>query len=116
MTIYDKEYFEYQKLIGSKNKNIAHRFNKYINSNSVVLDFGCGGGYLLDSFNCRSKIGIDINEEALIYAKNKGITTYSSIEYVEDESIDVVVSNSVLGHLQKPHETLMKIKSKMKLN
>lgn len=116
MTKYNKEYFEYQKLIGSKNKNIAHRFNKYINSNSVVLDFGCGGGYLLDSFNCKVKIGIDINEEALIYAKNKGISTYSSIEYVEDESIDVVVSNSVLGHLSNPYETLMEIKEKMKIN
>ena len=114
MTKYNKEYFEYQKRIGSKNKNIAYRFNKYINLDSVVLDFGCGGGYLLDLFNCKSKIGIDINEEALIYAKNKGISTYSSIEYVEDESIDVVVSNSVLGHLSNPYETLMEIKKKRK--
>ena len=53
--MYNKEYFEYQKLIGSKNKNIAHRFNRFINPNSVVLDFGCGGGYLLDNFNCKNK-------------------------------------------------------------
>lgn len=112
--MYDKEYFEYQKLIGSKNKNIAHRFNRFINPNSVVLDFGCGGGYLLDNFNCKSKIGIDINKEALNIAKEKGIITYANIEFVDDETVDCVVSNSVLGHLSNPYETLVKIKSKMK--
>ena len=71
MNTYNKEYFIYQKLIGSKNRNLVNRFNKFISPNSVVLDFGCGGGYLLDCLNCKYKIGIDINVEALSSAKKK---------------------------------------------
>ena len=37
-----------------------------------VLDFGCGGGYLLDKINCKKKFGVEINNIAIKEAeKNK---------------------------------------------
>jgi 2-polyprenyl-3-methyl-5-hydroxy-6-metoxy-1,4-benzoquinol methylase len=89
MNTYNKEYFIYQKIIGSKNRNIANRFDEYISPNSVVLDFGCGGGYLLDCLNCKHKIGIDINVKALSSAKKKGIKTYTNLKFINDESVDL---------------------------
>ena len=45
------------------------KFNKYINKNDSVLDFGCGGGYLLKNIDCLNKHGIEINETAIEIAK-----------------------------------------------
>lgn len=44
---YREEYFQYQKKTGLDNKKITEQFSKYIDFSDSVLDFGCGGGFLL---------------------------------------------------------------------
>ena len=59
-THYDKKYFDWQSSIGEfggwANQT---KFAEYISSNSRVLDFGCGGGYLLKNLECRAKAGVE---------------------------------------------------------
>jgi len=38
------------------------KFNKYINRQFNILDFGCGSGELLELIQCKYKIGVEINK------------------------------------------------------
>ena len=80
---YDKEYFDlYQKEIGEFG-GMANlfKFKKYINDNDTVLDFGCGGGFVLKNLNCKEKIGIDLNSVAREYCNNiNKITCYNQLK------------------------------------
>jgi hypothetical protein len=33
----------------------------YIRKTDAVVDFGCGGGFLLDALDCGDKMGVEIN-------------------------------------------------------
>jgi len=111
---YNKEYFKYQDPIGKKTVRLKSRFQRYISFDSTVLDFGCGAGYLLESLKCKVKIGLDINEIALREASKKGIKTYTSLVGIKNNSIDCIISHSVLGHLSNPFEVLNELKTKIK--
>ena len=116
---YDKEYFDlYQKEIGEFG-GMANlfKFKKYINDNDTVLDFGCGGGFVLKNLNCKEKIGIDLNSVAREYCNNiNKITCYESIESIEDESVDIIISNNCLEHVTNPYDIIRKMYQKLKIN
>lgn len=40
------------------------KFENYINDTDILMDFGCGGGYLLNNFNNKIKFGYEINQHA----------------------------------------------------
>lgn len=103
-TYYGEKYFEWQKTIGEfGGKANLFKFEKYIKEDSDVLDFGCGGGYLLKNINTRGKkIGIDINPVARAAAEKKGIICFKDIREVEDSSVDVLISNHALEHVDDP--------------
>src|SRR5687768_999919 len=95
---YNEDYFEkYQKKIGEfggmANK---FKFQDEIKETDTVLDFGCGGGFLLKNISCRHKVGIEINEVARKNCSALGIECYDSLDHIKDESIDVVISNHCL--------------------
>ena len=52
---YDDDYFDWQSEAGEfggwANQT---KFIKYISKDDVVLDFGCGGGYLLKNLDCKN--------------------------------------------------------------
>lgn len=93
------------------------RVNSFIDTSQVILDVGCGRGALQDdSINvrkdlqnlqgkCAKVIGIDIDEKA---KKNPFLDEFRLIGGeeekwpVEDESIDVCVSDAVLEHIKNP--------------
>lgn len=60
---YDNEYYNnYQREIGEfGGKANIFKFKKYISTNDSVLDFGCGGGFLLNNLDYKYKVGIEIN-------------------------------------------------------
>lgn len=112
---YGASYFEFQDPIGKKTVRLKDRFQPYISIDSTVLDFGCGAGYLLDSIECKNKIGVDINPLALNEASKKGIKTFKTLQNVKNDSIDCIISNSTFGHLSNPIEILTELKSKLKI-
>ena len=103
MMYYDSKYFEYQKKAGEiggiYNQKI---FRDFIHEDDVVVDFGCGGGYLLKNLNCKRKIGIEINSTAKVVAEENGIEVYTSSSDLPSDFADVIISNHVLEHTECP--------------
>ena len=96
---YDRDYFNlYQKKIGEfGGKANIFKFKDHILSTDNVLDFGCGGGFLLSNIDCNYKAGIEVNPVARNFSKNDlVIDCFSSINEVEDEKFDVIISNHAL--------------------
>lgn len=112
---YDEKYFNWQSSIGEfggwANQT---KFLDYIGDNSDVLDFGCGGGFLLSSLQCRNKVGVEINPSAAETAKSKGIEVFDSVAKVPDDYIDTIISNNALEHTLHPLEELKLLHGKLK--
>ncbi len=112
---YDKKYFKWQKKIGEfGGKANLFKFEKYICSNDVVLDFGCGGAYLLQEIECKKKYGVEINETARKEARNKGIICKANVDDIPADSIDVIISNHCLEHVTNPYDVLVSLKRVLK--
>jgi len=113
---YDDDYFNWQSEAGEfggwANQT---KFIKYIAQDDVVLDFGCGGGYLLKNIDCKKRLGVEINPLAAETAKRNGVEVYSKVEDVQDESIDVIISNHALEHALQPLDELRELKKKLKV-
>lgn len=106
---YQKEYGEFG---GRANKFM---FEKHISPHDAVLDFGCGGGFLLQNLTCAEKIGVEINPVAREYCSIvNGITCYESLEFVPDESLDVIISSHCLEHTMNPYELISILFKKLK--
>ena len=81
----------------------------------VLMDFGCGGGYLLNNFNNTKKFGFEINKAAWEECKKHGIDVYDKFEDIEDNSIDVIISNHAMEHVPLPLNTLKDLYKKLKI-
>ncbi len=114
---YNKSYFDWQKksgLIGGELN--VFKFKKFINPNDTVLDFGCGGGYLLNNLLCKRKIGVEINDIARQNASELGIEVFKYSEDVPDNLCDIIISNHALEHTLNPYEEIKMLYSKLKQN
>lgn len=106
MAHYDNKYFDWQKKIG----NIGGFLNKFkfeqlIEKNHKVLDFGCGGGYLLKNLDCLEKIGLEINKSAHTTCIENGIIVFDCFENMPEKYhnyFDVIISNHALEHVPSP--------------
>jgi len=114
---YDERYFLWQSSIGEFGgwANLT-KFVDYISDDDAVLDYGCGGGYLLKNICCRKKVGVDINTDALKMAWDNGIEAYTNVSDIPDESIDVIISNHALEHVKNPFLELTKLYKVLKTN
>lgn len=114
---YDKDYFSWQKSIGKfgGRANLI-KFSSHIKSTDAVVDFGCGGGYLLDNIKCSRKIGIDINASARKAAKALGVKTVASADVIPSNWADVIISNNVLEHTKNPLKSLTSLYRILKKN
>ena len=76
---YDADYFDWQRNIGEFGGWAnAFKFKDSITERDVVVDFGCGGGFLLNNLECKRRIGIEPNPSAAEYVKNFGIKHFNS--------------------------------------
>jgi SAM-dependent methyltransferase len=112
---YDHQYFEWQKKIGEFGgwANLT-KFLDGICEDHDVLDFGCGGGYLLKNINCRRKIGIEVNPDAANTASANGIEVFKLVTDVPDDYVDVIISNNALEHTLQPLNELKALHSKLR--
>jgi SAM-dependent methyltransferase len=114
-THYDKNYYEWQKSVGRFSAEAcAFIYRPYISPENIVLDFGCGGGFMLANLKCAKKLGIEINPSARVEANNNGIDAFASFDEVPPSSVDVVISNHALEHAHDPLGELRKIRSTLR--
>lgn len=114
---YDEQYFEYQQKMGMFGGKIkVAMFQPYIAKDHVVVEFGSGGGYLLNNLCAKEKVGIEINDTARAAAKELGIHCVKNICDIPDEYADVIISSSVLEHVENPLGVLRELRNKLKEN
>jgi SAM-dependent methyltransferase len=104
---YDAEYFAWQRTLGEFGgwANLP-KFQPYIRPDDAVLDFGCGGGFLLNRLDCAERLGVEPNPWAASVARQLGIRVFSSATDVPSESADVVISDHALEHSLRPFDEL----------
>jgi SAM-dependent methyltransferase len=112
---YDENYFNWQKNIGAFGgwANLM-KFEKYITPETNVIDFGCGGGFLLKNINCNGKIGIEINDAARKNIDNFGIRSFKYVQDAPDNWADCIISNHALEHVPDPFNQILLLKQKLK--
>ena len=112
---YDDKYFDWQASIGEfggwANQS---KFAEYISSDNRVLDFGCGGGFLLKRMQCSKKVGVEVNPSAAATARQNGIEVFGSVEEMPDRYVDVIISDNALEHTLQPLEELKALYRKSK--
>ncbi len=112
---YDRSYFCWQASIGEFGGWAnAPKFASFIKPEDDVLDFGCGGGWLLKNIACNHKYGVEINLTAARRAMENGIQVYNSTEIILDDSLDVIISNHALEHTLHPLRELRALLPKIR--
>lgn len=112
---YNEKYFSWQMSVGEfggwANRD---KFAGYIRPEFSVLDFGCGGGYLLRGIDCKEKVGIEVNPAAREKAASLGIRVHETVDQVEDNWADLIISNNALEHTLHPLQELKGLYPKLK--
>lgn len=112
---YDTQYFEWQQKMGQFGGKIkANMFRPHINKDMTVVEFGCGGGYLLNNIEAKEKVGIEINDTARAFAEKLGIKSVKYISQLPDNFADIIISTSVLEHVENPLGILRELYAKLR--
>lgn len=114
-THYDATYFDWQRPIGEFGgwANLT-KFAPYISRSDDVLDFGCGGGFLLKNIRCRKRIGVEVNPDARGTAAANGVECFASVDEVPDDYASVIISNHALEHTFHPLGELRSLHKKLR--
>lgn len=106
-----EEYFQRQSSAGI----LAAEFNRFIFAPHVseeddLLEFGCGGGYMLFTLKARSKVGVDINPAARAQAARLGLNVYGTLDEIRDMTFSKIITSHALEHVPNPYEALTQMK------
>ena len=114
---YDATYFEWQRKIGEFGGAAnAFKFRRSVKPSDKVIDFGCGGGFLLANLDCAEKVGLEVNQNAHEQIAENGarafMTPADGLAELGDGWADVIISNHALEHTLHP---LMELQALMPL-
>jgi SAM-dependent methyltransferase len=112
---YGEDYFAWQTKVGEFGgwANLA-KFDRWVRETDTVLDFGCGGGFLLKRLNCRRKLGVEPSRTAGEVARQNGVEVFTRADEVPDNLVDVVISNHALEHALSPLTELQTLFAKLR--
>ena len=100
---YDATYYAWQREWGQFGAWASlPMFAPYVRPMDRVVDFGCGGGFLLEALAAAEKVGIEINPAARKEAESRGLDVRTRPADVPDAWADIVVSNHALEHCLDP--------------
>ncbi|OGK11887.1 hypothetical protein A2954_05905 [Candidatus Roizmanbacteria bacterium RIFCSPLOWO2_01_FULL_37_12] len=116
MNYYNKKYFDVQKKAGMYGvQQDIWMYEPFIKNDDKVLDFGCGGGYMLERLNCGSKFGVDINSQARREAEKKRIKVFETLDDLPDGiKFNVIFSHHTLEHVDNPIQILKSLRKYLK--
>ena len=115
-TFYDEKYFDWQKHVGAfGGKANQIKFLKLIDRDGLkVLDFGCGGGFLISSFEKNIyRYGVEINDAARASAEAKGVKCFKRSSDLPAETFDLIISNNALEHTENPLQELKNLRNSL---
>jgi SAM-dependent methyltransferase len=112
---YGGSYFAWQRsggeLVASADR---WKFEPFIHPDDVVLDFGCGGGYLLATIPCRARYGVELNPTARREAAQR-MEVFEEIDRLPaDLHFDAIISHHALEHVDYPLDILRKLRERLK--
>ena len=116
---YNKKYFKWQSQIGEfGGKANLLKFNNLLKPGQKILDFGCGGGYLLKNIKETNTklIGVEVNKEAKNIAKTNGVKVFSNSNLLPANYFDLIISNHALEHTDNPLLELKNLHKSLKKN
>jgi SAM-dependent methyltransferase len=112
---YDDQYFVWQRSIGEfAGWADLPKFQPHLRETDAVVDFGCGGGYLLSRLRAADKIGVEPNPSARQVAQSHGFPVVASPDELADGLADVIISNHALEHVREPLRELERLRMKLK--
>lgn len=108
---YGDDYFAWQRTIGEFGGWAnADKFADTVRPTDTVIDFGCGGGFLLKSLRCQERIGIEPNPSARDTVLANGVRHFVSpgaaLAELGPGVADIIVSNHALEHTLNPLQEL----------
>lgn len=108
-----QEYFAWQEKTGQALAQYnRHLWQPHIAAHDDILDFGCGGGFLLTTLEGKRKTGVEINPHALAAARAAGLEVYTTVSEVPGY-FDKVISSHALEHVPHPREAVLELKAKL---
>lgn len=112
---YDKAYFDWQRSIGEFGGWAkVPQYRGLVCETDTVLDFGCGGGFLLKNLRCAKRYGVEINPTARAIARENGIEVYETTAELPDACADIIISDNALEHTLHPLAELRGLFAKLK--
>ena len=114
-TYYDQAYYTWQRHSGELSAQLdSWKFRPFLNDQMRVLDFGCGGGFMLASLPARERWGVEINPVAALEAAKRLDRVLCSVSDIPpDQKFDVIVSHHALEHVERPLDTLRELRPKL---
>jgi len=110
-----KKYFNYSE---HPYRIFESRIESIVNKSSIILDVGCGRtAPVLKKFigKAQKLIGVDLEKPVEIPTEIKYIMSDISNMDIPSNSIDIVISRSVLEHIENPNSVFMEIRRVLKL-
>lgn len=115
MSHYEKGYFDWQKDYGKFGGLVeTFKFQPFIQPGDNVIDFGAGGGFLLNNLRCKGKMGLEINDSARAQSQALGVDSVKSVHEIPDNWADVIISNHALEHTFQPLDEIRSLYPKLK--
>ena len=116
---YNADYFAWQSESGRFGgwANVD-KYKSSVGVGDRVLDFGCGGGFLVSTLNCRARYGIEPNPAAREQAAKIGVTVFATpseaLAQLGAGGLDVVISDNALEHALEPWQELKALRPLLK--
>jgi SAM-dependent methyltransferase len=106
-----RTYFARQAAAGTR----AAYMNRFIwaphvRADDDLVEFGCGGGDLLNSLPARRKVGIEINPAAAERARAFGLEVHERLDALPAASFDTAISSHALEHVESPVAILRELR------
>lgn len=108
-----RSYFSRQGSCGISGGELeARKLGPFIGKARSVLDFGCGGGFLIEALRRTVPVvcGIEPNPVAREACTRRGLEVHESISDVTGRTFDAVVSNHCLEHVPYPIDALRSLR------
>jgi SAM-dependent methyltransferase len=104
------EYFGWQREGAQLGAELERfKFAPHVGPGDVLVEFGCGTGYLLELLSAAEKVGVEVNEVARADASARGLRIVTATDELPDAYADVAISNHALEHTLAPLQELREL-------